>query len=153
MSVVEEAVRKAKGRVNAPLECWGCTNSPRYHADRFHTYRNFLNNLDTDMAECAKRSIQEYAQLNSSMGGSRGSQGIQYGRGQTSSTTMCSKFAMRRAQLYQFWNQEEFRSLDQALLICEMSDPSTSRSAWVACAAAIFKKVTGKTAREVMRTK
>ena len=40
MSVEEDAIIKATVRVNAPLECWGCTNSPRYYTDRFHTYRN-----------------------------------------------------------------------------------------------------------------
>ena len=40
MSVAEESTRKATGRVNAPMEWWGFTNSPRYHADRFHNYRN-----------------------------------------------------------------------------------------------------------------
>ena len=53
MSVAEEAIRKATGRVNAPMECWGCTNSPIYHAYRFHTYRNFPNKTDPDVADCA----------------------------------------------------------------------------------------------------
>ena len=57
MSVAEESTRKAKGRFNAPMECWGCNNSPRYHADRFRTYRNFPNKMDPDVAERVKRSI------------------------------------------------------------------------------------------------
>ena len=153
MSVSEETIIKATGRVNAPLEWWGCTNRPRYHADRFCTYRNCPNKMDPDVAESVKRSIQEYAQRNSSMGGSRGSQSIQYGRGQTSSTTKCSVFATRRAHIPQLWNKGVFRYLDQVFLISEMSDPSTSRSAQVACAAAILKKLTEKTAREIMRAK
>ena len=44
-----------------------------------------------------------------------------------------------KPQLYQLWNKEGFRSLDQALIICEMDYPSTSRSTQVACAAAIKK--------------
>ena len=40
MSVAEEAIRNATYRVNYPLEFWGCTNYPIYHADRFHTYSN-----------------------------------------------------------------------------------------------------------------
>ena len=64
MSVAEEAIRKATGRVNAPMECWGCTNYPRYHADKFHTYRNCHNKMDPDVAEHENRSIQEYAQRN-----------------------------------------------------------------------------------------
>ena len=81
--MAEEAIRKATGRVNALLECWGCTRSPRYHTYRFYTYSNFPNKMDPDMTERAKRSIQDYTQQNSAMGRSRGSQGIQYGRDQT----------------------------------------------------------------------
>ena len=40
MSVAKEAIRKTTGRFNAMLECWQYTKSPRYHADRFHIYRN-----------------------------------------------------------------------------------------------------------------
>ena len=50
-SVAEEATRKAKSRFKNPVECWGCTNSPRYHAYMFHTYRNCPNKRDTDVAE------------------------------------------------------------------------------------------------------
>ena len=50
MSVSEEAIRKAKGMVNAPLDFWRCNNSPRYHADRFHTYRNFPNKMEPNVA-------------------------------------------------------------------------------------------------------
>ena len=28
MSVAEDDIRKAAGRVNAPIECWGCTKYP-----------------------------------------------------------------------------------------------------------------------------
>ena len=58
MSVDEEAIRKATGRVNSPLECWGCTNSPIYHANRLHTYRKCPNKMDPYMVARAKRSIQ-----------------------------------------------------------------------------------------------
>ena len=74
------------------------------------------------------------------MGGSRGFQGIQYGRGQKSSTTTRSMFAERRAQLYQSWNEEGLSYLYQALIIFEMVYTSTSRSAQVACTAAIKTK-------------
>ena len=46
----------------------------------------------------------------------------------------------RRDQLPQSWNEEGFRYLDQALLMCEMVDPSTPRSVLVACTAAIKTK-------------
>ena len=58
MSVEEEAIRKVTGRVNAPLEWWGCTNSSSYHVDRLHTYSNCPNNMYPDMEERAKRSLQ-----------------------------------------------------------------------------------------------
>ena len=38
--------------------------------------------MDPDVAELAKRSIKERDQRNPVMGGNRGFQGIQYGRGQ-----------------------------------------------------------------------
>ena len=139
MSVAEEYMINSSGRVNARLEWWGCANSPRYHAYRFHTYRICPNKMDPDMAGHAKLSIQEYAQHNSAMRGGRGSQGIQYGIGQTSSTTTRSMFAECRSHLYQSWNKEVFSSLYQALFMCEMVNPSTSRSSQVACAAAIKK--------------
>ena len=141
MSVYEEAIRNATGRSNAPLDLWMCTNPSIYHADRFHTYRNCPNKMDPYVADIAKQSIQDYAQRNSAMGGIRVSQGIQYGRGKTSSTTTCSAFANHRAHLYNSWNKEGFRSLDQVLLICEMDNPYNSRSARVAYAAAIKAKI------------
>ena len=53
MSVSKEAIRKSTGRVNSPLECWGCSNSPIYHADRFYMYRNCPNNTYPDVSERA----------------------------------------------------------------------------------------------------
>ena len=58
MSVSKEAIIKATGRVKAPLESWGRNNSPRYHADRFHKYRNCPKKMDTDVAYRDKLSIQ-----------------------------------------------------------------------------------------------
>ena len=113
MSVAEEVIRKAPGRINTLLEWWGYTNFPIYHVERLHNYRNCLNKMDPYVAERAKRSIQEYAQRNSAIWWSRGFQGIQYGRGQTYSTTMNSMLSERRDQLSQYWNEEGFSSLDQ----------------------------------------
>ena len=62
--------------------------------------------MDPDVAEHASRSIQEYSQHNSVVVGSRVSQGIKYGRGQISSTTMYSIFAERRSQLAHSFNEE-----------------------------------------------
>ena len=54
MSVSKEAIRKIIGRFNTPMEFWGCTNSPRYHADRFYTYSNCPNKTNPDVAERVK---------------------------------------------------------------------------------------------------
>ena len=35
MSVDKEDMIKATGTFNTPIECWGCTNYPIYHADIF----------------------------------------------------------------------------------------------------------------------
>ena len=54
-SVAEEAIRKAIGWFNAQLECWGCTYSPRYHVNIFHTYRNCPKKMYAEIAESAKQ--------------------------------------------------------------------------------------------------
>ena len=71
MGVVEEAIIKATDRSNTPVECWRCTNSPRYHVYRFHTYINCPNKRDPDIDERSNQSIQDYAQQTSMIGGSR----------------------------------------------------------------------------------
>ena len=86
------------------------------------------------------------------MVGNRGSQGIQYGRGQTSSFTTGSMFAEHRDQLSQWWNKEIFSLVDQALLMCEIIDPYASRSALAECVAAI-KTRNDKEKIEVVREK
>ena len=73
------------------------------------------------------------------MGGGRGFRGIQYGRGQISLTTTRFIFADRRDRISQSWNEEGFSSLDQALFMCEIVDPSTLRSKQVVCEADIYK--------------
>ena len=40
ISVSKEAIRNETDKVNTPMKCWGCINSPMYNADRFHTYSN-----------------------------------------------------------------------------------------------------------------
>ena len=140
MSVAEEAIIKSTGSINAPLEFWLCTNPPRYYVDRFHTYKNYTNKTDPDVSERTKRSIQEYTQGNSAMRGNMGPQGIQQRWGQTDSATERSMFTDHRAQLTQSWNIEGFSDLYQALLMCKMVYPYTSRTTRVACASATKTK-------------
>ena len=128
MSMDEEAIRKATGRFNNPVECWGCTNYPKYHKDRFHTYRNCPNKRDPDVAERSNQSVQAYAQRTSMKGGSRGDQDSQGKLGQKSSMAVRSMFAERRVHLTRSWKEEGFVSLYHILLMCEMIYPSTSRS-------------------------
>ena len=72
------------------------------------------------------------------MGGIRSSQGIQYGRFQTSLTKIRSMFSYLRSQPAQSWNAEGFSLLHQALILCEMVDLSTSRSSQVTFGAEIL---------------
>ena len=108
ISADEEVIRKATCRFNAPLKCWGCTNSRRYYAGRFHTYRNCPNKRYPDVVERVKHSIQEYAQCTSMMGGIRGDQNRQGERGQTYPMALLSMFAEWRVQLTQSWKEEGF---------------------------------------------
>ena len=87
MSVAEEAIRKTIGRVNAPLDFLGITNSPRYHVYRFHAYRECPQKMEPDVVERAKRSIQEYAQRNLTMVNNRSPHGSQLKLGKTASAT------------------------------------------------------------------
>ena len=125
---------------NTPVECWGCTDPPKYNVDRFHTYGNYSNKRYLEVSEQAKHSIQEYAQLVTMKGGIRGDQDIQGQHGQTYSIAMHYMFAERRVQITRSCKEEGFGSLDPALLMCEMMDPSTSRSFRLACAGDLKRK-------------
>ena len=57
-SVAEEDILNATGRFSTPVEVLGCTNSPRYHAVRFHIYRNCPKKRDLDVSERSKQYIQ-----------------------------------------------------------------------------------------------
>ena len=140
MSVVEEAIRKEIGRFNTPVEfCW-CTNYPRYHADRFNTYINCPNKRDLDVAEQAKQSIQEYDQSTSIMVVRRGDQYSQGQRVHTLSMSVSSIFAEQRVQLTRYWKKGGFWSLGHALHMCEIMDPSTSRSVRLECSGSLKDK-------------
>ena len=80
-------------------------------------------------------------------------QGIKYGRDQIYFTTKRPIFAERRDELVQSWNEEIFSSLDQVFLMCEMVEPTILRSEQVACASAVYKNVTEKIEKEVVRTR
>ena len=140
MSVAEDAIRKATGRFNTPVDCYGCINSSKYHADRFHTYRNCLNKRYPDVVEWSNQFFQEYAQLTSMEGLIMVDEYIQGQHGRTYSMAVRSMIAERIFQLNRSWKEEGFGSLYHELLMCEMMDPSTSRSVWVACAGALKVK-------------
>ena len=140
MSVAEDAIRKKTCRFNAPMGFWGCTNFPIYHEDRFHAYRNFPNKMYLDVVDQEKQSIQYYDQRISMMGGSRCVQDSQGKCSLTYSMSVCSIFTEQRVQMNRSWKEEGFGSLDHALLMCEVMDPSTSRSVLLACGGALKAK-------------
>ena len=119
------------------MEGWGCTNSPRYHVDRFHTYRNCPKKRYQEIAERSNQSIQEYTQHNSVMRGIRGDYNRQGKCGYTSSMEVRSMFAERRFQIVRSWKEAGFGSLHQSLIMCEMMNPSISKSVWVVSSGAL----------------
>ena len=124
---------KATGSFNTPVERWICTNSPKYHVDRFHTYINCPNKRGLDVSEHAKQSIQDYEQRTSMKAVIRGDQDIQVQRGQISSMAVCYMFAEQRYHLTWSCNEEGFGSLEHAIIMCEIMDPSTSRLVRLVC--------------------
>ena len=57
LSSVEKALRDASG-LKSPLECWGCTNDPRHHANRFHRFIDCPNKDDPDVRRRANQEIR-----------------------------------------------------------------------------------------------
>ena len=139
--MAEEAIRKSIVRVNTLLECWGFTNSPRYHVDIFNAYRNHIDKIYPNVAYHVKHSIQEYAQQKLSLGGNMGPKANQGLWGNTVSTTTRSTFTERMAQLTQSWKEEFFRDIYHAFLICKIFNFSTSRFVSAACIEAIKSKL------------
>ena len=133
MSVAKDYIRKATDRVNYSMEFWGCTNSPIYHYDRLHTYKNFPQNMESNVADRAKQSIQEYDKLTSMMGGIRRFQDIQEQWVHTSPTAVLSMFEEHTVPITQYWKEEGFGYLDQSVIMCEIMYPYKSRSVQVAC--------------------
>ena len=134
MSMDEEAIIKATCRFKTPVQCCRCSNYPIYHADRFHTYRNSSQNRDSYVAEQENISIQQYYQCTYMIGGRIIDQGSQGQCGQTYTMAVHSIFAERRVQITRSWKEEGFVSLDHALLMCGIMDPSTYISVRLACA-------------------
>ena len=58
MSVAEEAKIQLIGRVNAPIEVWGCTKYPGYHTYRFKTYWKCPQDMYPDVVERSKWLIK-----------------------------------------------------------------------------------------------
>ena len=86
MSASEESMIKSKVRGNSPLDLWGSTNSTRYHTDRFHTYSNWPNNMESGVAELKNKEIQKCAQHIS----------VVVGRGGTS---VANNYGVRRTRM------------------------------------------------------
>jgi hypothetical protein len=60
LSVAEEAMRNATGSSVPPLECWGCTDHPNYHGNRFHRWMDCPYRGDPSVAANAKKGLQQF---------------------------------------------------------------------------------------------
>ena len=69
--------------------------------------------------------------------GRRGDKDSQERSGQTYSMAGRSMFAERRLHFNQYWKEEGFGYIYHALLMCEIMNPSTSKSVWLACSGAL----------------
>ena len=58
VSTAEMAMQKASG-MKSPMECWGCTNHPRFHAQRFHRFINCPNKDDPTVKERAEIEMKK----------------------------------------------------------------------------------------------
>jgi len=59
LSVAEKAIRTASGE-KAPLECWGCKDHPKYHADRFHRFRRCPNRGDPEVRARFEQNLRNH---------------------------------------------------------------------------------------------
>jgi hypothetical protein len=60
LSVAEEAMQRATGSALPPIECWGCTDHPQYHSNRFHRWTDCPYRGDPSVAGNAKKGLQQF---------------------------------------------------------------------------------------------
>jgi hypothetical protein len=60
LSVAEEAIQKATGTNLPLLECWGCTNHPKHHEQRFHRWIECPYRGDQSVQALAKKGLQQF---------------------------------------------------------------------------------------------
>ena len=60
LSVAEEAIQNATGTTGPPIECWGCTDHPVYHNNRFHRWMDCPVRGDSSVAANAKKGLQQF---------------------------------------------------------------------------------------------
>ena len=56
LSAAEKALRDASG-TSSPIECWGCTNDPRFHDNRFHRFMNCPHKNDSEVRKRANLAM------------------------------------------------------------------------------------------------
>ena len=103
--VYEKFVIKSTGSVNAPLECYRYTNYTIYYINRFHIYRNFIQNSYSYALELSNQSIKDNSQCTSVIWGFGVHQGRQGGWGHTASSAASLMFSEGRAHLTQTCNK------------------------------------------------
>jgi hypothetical protein len=62
MSVAEEAIRRATGSPAPPKECWGCTGTRDFHANRFHLFRECPNRTHPDVKQNFTQRLEAFRQ-------------------------------------------------------------------------------------------
>ena len=62
LSACEDSMQRATGESRPMLECWGCKGSTRFHANRFHIYRDCPNKDDPEVQQNAQKRIEEFCQ-------------------------------------------------------------------------------------------
>ena len=64
LSVAEDAIRRATGSPAPPKECWGCTDT-KFHAQRFHLFRECPNRSDPDVRQNFSKRLGLFRQSRS----------------------------------------------------------------------------------------
>ena len=123
LSVAEDAIRRATGMPAPPKECWGCSDT-KFHADRYHLFRDCPNRADPDVRQNFAKRLGLFRQTRASAG---------YGPGTYGPPRPDANAAIHTAIFDPLaWNDNGWPNLECALIISEMTttnaSPHTRRS-------------------------
>jgi hypothetical protein len=123
LSVAEEAMQKATGSLIPPLECWGCTDHPKYHGNRFHRWAECPYRGDQSVADNAKKGLQQFLDKRKTARRPGNSITPWQQRGHAGNVTSQ-------------WQQKGYPNIATAQLITAIADPRTlpsQRQAFIHC--------------------